>query len=411
MKLKYLLNDFIWNIKRRIKVFRNKKINIVFVCHRPALWGSLKSFFEACNEDKRFNITIVAIPNKKQLPGTDFNHQVYESEGAEVFFKNFPCAVIEGYDYKNGIWFDLKKLNIDYIFFQTPYNICRPEEYHSKVVSQYAKICYVHYAANMMGNEIYDESYPFNFIKDVSFFFCQSDYDFELHVAHLKKVKTKIKRKIFITGFPRYDSLEKYKKCDSDLWSRRKENDICRIIWTPRWSTRENNCHFFDYKDKILDYIDSNNEIDFIFRPHPQAFLEWNANGELNEEDAEKYKNEYIKRKNAKIDSSGEYLHTFYSSDILITDISSIIAEYFLTGKPIIYCHKTDHFNDFSRKMSQGFYWVSNWEELSKTLDFLKKGIDPLKAKREDIINELFPNSEKKACCEIKEIIIKDFFR
>lgn len=61
--------------------------------------------------------------------------------------------------------------------------------------------------------------------------------------------------------------------------------------------------------------------------------------------------------------------------------------------------------------MSQGFYWVSNWEELSKTLDFLKKGIDPLKAKREDIINELFPNSEKKACCEIKEIIIKDFFR
>ena len=59
------------------------KINVVFVCHRPNVWGSLKSIYEECIKDDRFNVSIVAIPCKKQLPKLGLSHQVYESEGAE----------------------------------------------------------------------------------------------------------------------------------------------------------------------------------------------------------------------------------------------------------------------------------------------------------------------------------------
>lgn len=167
-------------------------------------------------------------------------------------------------------------------------------------------------------------------------------------------------------------------------------------------------CNFFDYKDKLLDYCAAHPEIDFIFRPHPQAFIGLNATGELSEKEAAVYKAEYDKHPNTKIDYSKEYLTTFYSSDCMITDISSIVAEYFLTGKPIIYCHKKDCFNDFSRKLSEGFYWVRNWQELERTLQMLKSGDDPLKEKRQELIKSEFQISKAGAGKAIAALIKKD---
>lgn len=389
------------------KIF-NKKINLVFVCYRPNVWGSLKTVFESCNSDEKFNVTIVAIPNKKQLPDLGFSHEIYESEGAEEFFKNYPCQVINGYNYETKKWFDLKKLKPDYVFFQQPYNVMRYSSYQSKKVSKYAKILYVHYAANFIGNGILEESYPKDFIKNVDTIFLEDYYDEKLVKNYLKKIK--VKTKSILTGFPRYDGLNKYKNIDSNNWNLPRDNKIKRVIWTPRWSTNENNCHFFDYKDKLIEYIQNNQDVDFIFRPHPQAFLEWNATGELPEKEANIYKSKYDELKNAKIDKQKEYLTTFYSSDFMITDISSIIAEYFLTGKPIIYCHKTDCFNDFSRKLSEGFYWVNNWQELKETLNMLKSGKDPLKEKRQQIIKENFYINPNGAGNIIKDLIKKDFY-
>ena len=113
---------------------------------------------------------------------------------------------------------------------------------------------------------------------------------------------------------------------------------------------------------------------------------------------------------NAKIDFQKEYLTTFYSSDFLITDISSIISEYFLTKKPIIYCHRTNHFNHLGSKMAEGFYWVHNWEELKNAIEMLKRGEDPLFEKRQQIIRDNFYINPNGAGNTIKEIIKKDFY-
>lgn len=356
------INTLKFEIRKFYKKLFNKPINLVFICHRPNIWGSLKTVFNECNNDSKFNVTIVAIPNKKQLPNIGFAHEIYESEGAEDFFEDYPCKIIHGYNYKNKKWFSLRRLKPDYVFFQQPYNVYRPKEYNSKSIVNYAKILYVHYAANFIGGGVLEETYPPDFIKDVSIIFVEDKFDEKSVNNYLHKIKANTKT--ILTGFPRYDNLEKYKSIDSKNWNFAKNSNIKRIIWTPRWCTNEGNCSFFDYKDKLLNYIENDKDIDFIFRPHPQAFLEWNATGELSEKEANAYKERYHNLLNAKIDKQKEYLTTFYSSDIMITDISSIIAEYFLTGKPIIYCHKKDCFNDFSRKLSEGFYWIHNWEEL-----------------------------------------------
>lgn len=390
-----------------ISKFFKRRINVVFVCHRPNVWGSLKTLYEECIKDDRFNVTIIAVPCKKQLPNLGFFHEVYESEGAEEFYMNFKCNVINGYDYLNKKWVNLKKLNPDYIFFQTPYNITRPKQYSTRVVSKYTKILYVHYAANFIGAGILEESYPLDFIKDVYTIFLQDLNDQHLITDYLNRNKLKVRT--LLTGFPRYDEVDSLKGIDSNNWNLSRDEKVKRVIWTPRWSTNEGNCHFFEYKDFLIEYAKEHCNFDFIFRPHPQAFLEWNATGELPEDEAEKYKKEYSDCKNAKIDNQKEYLTTFYSSDFMITDISSIVAEYFLTGKPIIYCHKKDCFNDFSRKLSEGFYWVRNQKELEDRINNLMAGIDPLEEVRKKLIQENFYINPRKAGKQIKEYMLEDF--
>lgn len=104
------LNANLINQKHIEKSKRGEKINLVFVCHRPQVWNSLKTVFEACNADEMFNVTIVAIPFKKQLPKMGFNHEFYETEGAEEFWKDYPCKVVNGYDYEMKEWMEYKGL-------------------------------------------------------------------------------------------------------------------------------------------------------------------------------------------------------------------------------------------------------------------------------------------------------------
>lgn len=398
----------IYKIRRFFRSFLKKKIRIVFVCHRPEVWESQKSIFNACVKDKNFDVFLVTIPNKAQLPDLGLNHNVYRSEGVEEYFKDYPCTVINGYDYTNGSWFDLKKIKPDYVFFQQPYNICRPKKYWSKTVSKYADVCYISYGVTIFKGEVETSVHPTDFLKDCKLGFA----NFKFHQKTLEKICSGLERKpvFYSPGYTRFDNIKEYIEKGSDLWSFDKSKNITRIIWTPRWCTNENTCTFFDYKDALLQYAEDHKDIDFIFRPHPQALSAWVAEGNMSKEEENDYIGRYEKSENANIDRSKEYLSTFYSSDILISDISSVMVDYFMTGKPIIYTHKTDLFNDFGKKLAEGFYWVRNWDELKKTIEMLKSGNDPLKEKRQEIIKSEFYIPETGAGETIKDIIKGDFY-
>jgi hypothetical protein len=396
-------------IRKELKKLKNEKINIVFVCHRPPVWGSLKTVFEACNTDEKFNVTIVAIPNKKQLPKLELNHEIYESEGAEEFFKDYPCNVINGYDYETKTWYDLKKLEPDYLFFQTQYNICRPSQYNSKIVSQYTSLCYVHYSSFASTN-LLSSTHQKGFMSYAYMIFCYSESYRKNLLKLLSDYGKNSDLRLYMTGFPGYDDLNKYKNMESSIWGFPRENKKLRILWTPRWSTSEGTCSFFNYKDKFIEYADTNSDIDFVFRPHPQGFKDFISTGEMTEYEVEYYKNEYAKRENMNIDFNKEYYALIYSSDVLIADFSGFIGDYFISGKPIIYCHKVNIFDEFINGISEGFYWAYNWNDVTNFLKEIKLGNDPLKKRREELIENNFHISADGAGKAIKEIIKADFY-
>lgn len=406
------LNRFVqeqtWNNQRLTKLYQQKKCHVVFVCHRPSVWVSLQSIYEKLLESGDFEVTIVAIPSKKQLPDLYFNHQVYIDEGAYEFFKNFPGRIINGY--AENSWCDLKSLRPDYIFFQTPYNCIRPPEYQSPVVSSYTKIAYVHYGILLFRGDTADSVHPVDFMQDLSFMFCETQQNMHFVEKIYEKINNHTNVSLTVPGYTRFDLREKYRDAESMVWNYKKSNDKFRILWTPRWCTEEGVSHFFEYKDKFIEFCDAHEGIDFVFRPHPQHFLEAVGKGEMTQQDVEEYKAQYARRENMNIDSQPEYMDTFFSSDVLISDTSSIFAEYLMTDRPVIYTHRVDLFNEVGAKLAEAYYWVNSWDELVSVLAMLKGGRDPLKEKRREILADCFGLPLEGAGQRIAESLKKDFY-
>ena len=51
-----------------------KSINVVFVCHSPSLWGKLSPAYKALRCDSAFNISLVAVPYKRDNFGSSECH-------------------------------------------------------------------------------------------------------------------------------------------------------------------------------------------------------------------------------------------------------------------------------------------------------------------------------------------------
>ena len=375
------------NQRIREKISNHEKIRVVFVCHRPAVWGALKTAYEAFARDPFFETLLVTVP-QLDLIREDGS---YDS-AIDTFFASY--HPIRGYDQKTGSFLDLETLAPDIVFFQQPYDIMRPVCSYSDRVSAYAKIGYVCYFSafsdELESDEAAGSCYPCGFFQHISYFFAQNESEAQ-YVSQRFKPKPR-QLKILTTGYPKYDGLDQYIGSNSSVWSFPDAKNTFRILWTPRWTTNENNCHFFDYKDHWFDYCKEYPDTDFVFRPHPQAWLEWEKTGEFSPEAHEQLEECIAKTVNMNLDQSSEYLSTMYSSDVLVTDLSSLILQYYLTEKPIIFCYRENGRFGYSKDsmIGKSMYWAENWNEVNDYLTMLKEGRDPLKEFRKKVIRDIF---------------------
>ena len=403
-KLQVWYYDPMLDRKLKRKVANGEKLRVLFICHRPAVWGALKTVYEAFREDNMFETLMVTVPQVDCL-----NPAGYVDEGADTFFREYDPVI--GFDKDTKQYLDIKSLKPDIVFFQQPYDVMRERNYRSNQVNKYAKIAYVSYFSifpkSLNDVAVLNTCYPTTFFSHISYFFSQNTEEDE-HIRKLLEEAKIYNTKVFLTGYPKYDDLNRYKDASPAIWNRPDDNNGFKILWTPRWTTNENNCHFFDYIDRWFDFCGENPNVDFVFRPHPQAWTEWAHTGEFTPRQQAELRNQFSQMDNMSIDESKEYLETFYSSDCLVSDVSSMALQYILTGKPVVYCHKQNGKMHFIRDsvIGSSLYWAENWDEVKGYLQQLKKGMDPLKEKRlEAIRTEYRIDSQIKAGEKIKESI------
>ena len=218
------------------------------------------------------------------------------------------------------------------------------------------------------------------------------------------------KRFCFNLGYPSLDIIKNNTKNNSAFNEIKNRN--LHIIWTPRWTTDESACGttFFEYKDKIIKYGKKQRDL-IVFRPHPLAFDIFIEKGLMTKKEVTDYLKNY-QNSNMIYDKSSDYYDTFRDSDVLITDFSSIIIEYLMYNKPIIFCHRNmDMMNDYMKIMSNVLYHAKNWKEIEKILKMLKSGKDPLKKERIEFIEKNFSMYDGKVKNRIVDQVKKDYYK
>lgn len=370
------------NYKEELRIVRSGKIKIGFLLQDLNVWNKVASIAKVLLNDERFDVYLICLPRS-------FNDDRIV-EAVNETYKN----VLEGYGHlrcniinalENNKFIDLRKLELSYLFYTRPYNNFLPKEYRSYNTSNYLKICYTQYAI-ILDNGLYEDLCKIDFFRNVYAVYA-STMDEEKYIQNrINKMGMSEYQKSKYFGYAAAANFLDQKINGKGAWP---ENVVQnKILWTPRWS--ENN--FGRYRKQLIEYAKNRNDIFIIHRPHPLTLGTYLQTGKMTKKEVDQYKL-LANSNNSKLDESKEYGATFWQSTLLITDYSSIIFEYFLTGKPIIYCPSKEMIYSpigLFEEMLKYCYIAKDWAEIQQTIDMLLDGDDFKKHERENFIKKEF---------------------
>lgn len=346
----------------------NGRIKIAFIVQMPEIWDKQRNIYETMRCDSRFDVWLIIVP-RYNYETSSLGEYGYELE----FFKNvcdnkkYICA------YGDGEWINIRKNDFQYVFYQRPYNEYLPTKLRSNRVKKVSKICYVPYATPELRNTVI---YPSDFFANIYFGFMEDASACQINNRRYPSIK----RERFVdAGYPVFERcLRKEYSCD-----------YRKVLWTPRWSYDPlvGGSHFFEYNNQLTTYEWGNAE--FKIRPHPMMWENFLRTERMTRKEIETIEATWDEL-GIKIDDNEDIVDTFKDTDILISDRSSVIPMFFLTGKPVIYCEKKAEYGGLFNTILPGLYVVNSWDELDDALSMLLNKDDPLQTLRKKIIIENF---------------------
>lgn len=231
-------------------------------------------------------------------------------------------------------------------------------------------------------------------------------------------------KNVYITGSPKLDYLIDKTYVPTDPWRCSKEKK--RVIWAPHHTLEEVEpyyqlCAFLDLSDYMLEIAQEyQEEVQFAFKPHPmlrpRLYKMW----------GKQRTDEYYARWSSGINTQleeGEFINLFLTSDAMIMDSLSFIAEYTIIDKPAFFTYgeKTRFsLNRFGRAIINVLYRNKTQGTLFKDIrNFLDEvvlsGKDEKKERRRRFIEEfMLPENGKTAAenifSDMSRVILEDRF-
>lgn len=376
---------------------KNRIIKVAFIIYFTEAFSSFKYLYELLKNDKRFSVLLLCQPTLENI--NKFNDS-YE------FLKNqYPEATNA---YKNSEWYDLKKFSPDYVFYTRPYNPDYYEKYKASAVRKYSKVCYITYAYNLENCRDHNFNFVnnFDFLQDCAFIFSSTNYERKiLKNRFLLSTFINSYPKILFLGFPRFDLYFLQK-------ANQNNNKVFTILYTPRWASHLKKANqassFLEYVDYFYVYAEKNPDCNIIIRPHPLMFSHFIDNNIVERDYFEKLENKFKILGNIFFDKQKDYSKSLEKADVFVSDYTSLLAEYFITGKPTIYLGNLSLFNSDTKKMCKTFCLANSWEKIEYYIEKIRTKKVLSQKNREIIFSKIIKNFGS-ASKNIHDFLLKDY--
>ena len=321
-----------------------KKIKIAFVARTASEWCGDDLYNLFANND-RFEVTLFLCLRVSQSVDETAKSELLQ--GVEQF-KAHGLNVVAVEDWRAEIPLQ------DVIIFLTPYFVSLSKEPVIKILTPKTLMTYVPYALDIVKyNDLYKEVI---FTLGWKLFFYSS--------MSLEEYDENCRRGMprgFYSGHPKTDNFFKADANFSFSWKIARANTK-KIIWAPHWSMNDgvlNSTFHWNYQF-MYDFAKAHPEVSWIVKPHPLLAFESVNEGLFPSTEAyEEYLQKWNDLPNAQVYDGAYYQGIFATSDGMILDSSSFLAEYQYVNKPVIYLTRdTQKFYKLGEKILNASYPV-----------------------------------------------------
>lgn len=403
-KVTYAVNVLIRNM-------HNTKMKIAFIAQGDNV-GKLTLVYNLIQKRDDTDIYFIALPPHdhvdadKPFEADDEQYVLAYKLLNANYFKHKNTTIVKALNEDGGV--DLEQYHFDYVFYIRPYEWLLSPNARCQNVARFAKTCYIPYCVIPQEKFMEFTFQNADFFNNLNFYF--SDYEGFAEAAR-QNYKTDFENSdqhFVCLGSPEMDDFGKHFEADVEKNLNKKR---AAVMWAPRWTDHKliGGSHFLEYKENFTALRKKYPDLKMSVRPHRNLLDTVIKEEKMTEEEVQAYKDS-LKENDIHLDERDSLKSAFEEYDVLITDVSSIIPLYFLTGKPIIYCESGYNLFGYNKMAEPGLYKADSWEEVEKYLEMLLSGEDPLKDERRRIIPKMYePN--KGAAEKIVQYIIDDYYK
>ena len=344
---------------------RKPKIKVGFVLYDASMWcgDALYNFFD---RDERFETTVFVClrkDNKNELILENFNKAV----------ENFKAG---GLNVRSVVTNKETIPKQDVLIYLTPYFHYLPMAFRTYNLTPETLLAYVPYTLGVDYLSIV--SFKIHFIV-WKLFSCTNEFRRSL----IRNDKVDAARMIY-SGSPKMDLFFAEDNANRFEWKTAR-SDAVKIIWAPHWSIKGRPYVRFatfhlNYKF-LYEYAKNHPETSWVVKPHPNLFSSAVTTGVFPSLEAFKqYLDDWDALPNARVVIGGYYQDVFRSSDGMILDSCSFVAEYQYTHKPMLFLtRKTTNHNPLGKALVNANYHVDGAD-----FDGIAKFIEDVLIKRND---------------------------
>ncbi len=369
--------------QKRIKAKKEGLVVSFFVTQKQ-LWCASSVYEELCKIEF-IRPQIVAFPNIENK----VDSFAFTCKSNYDFFKSKNMNVVYGYDIKEEKYLPFDEIGGDIVFYDQPFKVL-PNELCFKTLCLNTLICYIPYGYKIAG--FLQLHFNHELINSCWKVFAESSW----HKEQFCKIGAVGGKNAVISGYPKLDAYVSKKKPKQDLWKKSHEENIKKVIWAPHWSIDSIDYSTFTWNYKyFLDLAKNNKHITWVFKPHQKLKHYLVERNFLSKDEVEQYYGAWNDLDNGFYYDDSDYFDIFKTSNAMITDCGSFLAEYLPTKNPIIHLinPKSKGYNEIGKEIINTYYKAHNLDELKNFIEeVVLKENDYKKEQRLEKLHLVVPN-------------------
>ncbi len=399
------------SIKKRDEAFLKHKrcdtsqLKVLFIVIHAPVW-KVDSVFQKMLTDNHFYPYILVAPfiKKGKIQMQQNMDETYH------YFRKKGYPVVKAQ--KDGKWIDVEaEISPDIVFFTNPHNLTM-KLYYTELYKKYVSY-YVPYSHQISRYNDYYNQYNQLFHNVMRRIFSPHMINKEIHENYSDNQGDNVE----VTGYPAMEPFMDNNYQASNPWKKQNKQKF-KIIWAPHHTIDSPSlpyANFLKYAEFFQSLVEQYKEtVQWAFKPHPLLKVKLFNHPEWGKEKTDAFWDFWQNHPNCQLEND-EYVDLFLTSDAMIHDSGSFLAEYLYTNNPVLFMVSSpniqDYFNPIGCKAFEACYHAKQSQDITNFIENLIAGNDTMKENRLKFLEkDIFPFFQDKMPSErIIESIKKDF--